>query len=285
MPTDLFIPFQLLALIFVISATLLLIFLKKSNVSLPPLAENSLYDILSNLESGRILDIILVKCRALNPVFRIRAPQLHHFIIVTDSTLARQILDGDKTLGFPGADKDYMYHRFDPGMLGVPNMFTKRSQGEGWEWARKAVAPTFSHLNIQKKVPILRKTLSKLCDMLIQYETTTYLFDLHSLMLRFTFDFSTVAMFGMCFDALGDSKTDGNKFLHEVEIVTKEYFQKQFHNPLRKFFFWNKDVQRGLKAREYVELFQKRILDDYRASISADELKTDPSLIAQLLRR
>ena len=71
--------------------------------------------------------------RARPLVFRIKAPQLNHFVIVVDSTLSRLILDEDKTRGFPAADKDIIYHRFEPGLLGVPNMITKRTQGEGWE--------------------------------------------------------------------------------------------------------------------------------------------------------
>ena len=269
--------------LFLVSSVVVLF--RKSKYNLPPLTKNSVFEIVSNLESGLILDIILMNCRELNRVFRIRAPQWHHFFVVTDSTLVRLILEGDKTRGFPAADKDQSYHRLDPGLLGVPNMFTKRTHGEGWEWARRAIAPAFSTLNISKKLPILEKTLSKLCDMLTEYEGTAHQFDIQSLIFRFAFDFSTIALFGMCFDALGDSETDGNKFLDEVEVNLKEYFHKQFYNPLRKYFFWNKEVQRGLKAREYVEFFQKRILDDYRTSMSAEELKTDPSLLGQLIRR
>ena len=258
---------------------------RRTKCNLPPLVKSSLFQIVSDLESGRILDVYLKSSRELCKVFRIRAPQLQHFIIVTDSTLSRLILNGDKTHGYRGADKDIIYHRFEAGMLGVPNMFTKKSQGEGWEWVRKTIAPVFSNLNINKKLPILEKTLSKLCDMLTEYEGTAHQFDIQSLIFRFTFDFSTVALFGMCFDALGDSETEGNKFLHEVSTNAKEYFHKQFCNPLRKYFFWNKEVQRGLKAREYVELFQKNILDTHRTSMSTEELKTDPSLLGQLIRR
>ena len=262
-----------------------ILFRKRFCYVLPPIASNSLFDIVANLESGRILEVFLTSCRELCPVFRIRAPQLRHFVVVTDSNLARLILEGDKTRGFPVADKDEMYHRFEPGMLGVPSVFTKMSEGEDWEWARKSIAPIFSNLNIRKKIPILQNTLYKLCEMPKEYENKAIKFDLQLLMFRFTFDFSRVALFGMRFDALGDSETDGSKLLREVEISSKEYFQKQFYNPLRKYFFWNKEVQRGLKAREYVELFQKRILDDYRASMSGEDLKTDPSLLGQLIRR
>ena len=121
--------------------------------------------------------------------------------------------------------------------------------------------------------------------MLTEYEISVNIFDLQSLFMRFAFDFSTVALFGMCFDALGDSETEGNKFLHEVDINVKEFYQKQFYNPVRKYFFWDKEVQRGLKAREYVELFLMQMLDNYRASMSAEVLKTDSSLLGHSLRR
>ena len=274
-----------IALSLTVALTAVLLFLKKKRTNLPPLTKHGLFEVVSVLESGRVLDMIRTSCQELGPVFRIRIPQTRPMIMVNDIALVRLILDGDSTRGIPGADKDEIYHRFEAGMLGVPNLLTKKTYGEGWEWARKAIAPAFSNLNIRKKVPLLHNSLSKLCDMLTKYENTAHQFDLQSLMSRFIFDFNAVALFGMCFDALGDSETDGNKLLRAIDANTKEFLHKQYYNPLRKYFFWDKEVQNAVNARKYIEIFQNRILDDYRASISAEELKTDPSLLGQLVRR
>ena len=271
------------------AATFIFLFLRRRNkylkYNLPPLSKHSFFEVVSSLESGRSLDLVRTCCQELGPVFQIRLAPSTSSIIIADGALARLILDGDNARGIPCADKTKMYRRFEAGMLGVPNIFTKRTHGEGWELSRKTVAPAFSNLNIRKKIPLLHNSLSKLCDMLTKYENTAYQFDLQLLMIRFIFDFNTVALFGMCFDALGDSETDGNKVLRASDANSREYFHRQFYNPLRKYFFWNKEVQKALQARKYLVIFQQRILDDYRASKNAEELKTDPSLLGQLIRR
>ena len=278
-----YLPSVLLAVL--IALTMAFLLLKKKKINLPPLTKHGVFEVVSCYESGRVLDLVRTSCQKLGPVFRIRMPRFRPMIMVNDIALVRQILDGDNKGGIPGADKTNMYRRFEAGMLGVPNLFTKKTYGEGWEWARKAIAPAFSNLNIRKKIPLLQNSLSKLYDMLTKYENTAIQFDLQSLMVRFIFDFNAVALFGMCFDALGDSETDGNKLLRAIDANTKEFLHKQYYNPLRKYFFWDKEVQNAVNARKYIEIFQKRILDDYRASISAEELKTDPSLLGQLVRR
>jgi len=205
--------------------------------------------------------------------------------VVTDASLARLVFEGDKNRGISGADKDQIYHRLDAGMLGVHNLFTKRTHGEGWEWARKAIAPAFSNLNVNSKIPILQEALSKVFHILDEYDSRAHQFDIHNFMTKFILDFTTISLFGISFDALGGEETLGNKFIHEIEILIKEYYQKQFHNPFRKYMFWNKEVQRGAKAKEFIETFFKKMLDDYRSSKTAEDIKTDTSLFGQMVRR
>ena len=48
--------------------------------------------------------------------------------------------------------------------------------------------------------------------------------------------------------------------------------------------FWNKEVQRGAAAAHYLMTAQQKILDQYRASHSSEELSKDPSILAHLIR-
>ena len=48
--------------------------------------------------------------------------------------------------------------------------------------------------------------------------------------------------------------------------------------------FWNKEVQRGAAAARYLMAAQQKILDQYRANHSSEELSKDPSILAHLIR-
>ena len=276
-------PFVVLALLAYL--TFVILFCRNRKVNLPPLTKHGLFEIVSSHESGRIIDLVRRSSQELGSVFRVRMPQLRPFIMVTDGALARLILDGDKTRGIPGADKDSIYHRLNAATFDVSNFFTKKTVGEGWERARKAISPSFSNLNIRKKIPLLQTSLSQLCDKLTKYENVAHQFDLQRLITRFIFDFSTIALFGMCFNALDESETDGNKLLCAIDITMREYLHRQLHNPLRKYFLWDKEVRKAFKARKFIETFLNRMVNDYRASMSAEDLKTESSLLAQLVRR
>ena len=271
----------------VVSAILIIVtFLFRQRLkrnSLPPLSRNIKF---SNFFDGSIIRIIFEESRNIGLVFRFQLPFLpNHFFIVTDACLARKILEGDKSKGYLPGDRSDRLKRLNKLFFGCPSVLTKKTFGEGWDWARKAIAPEFSMANISKSIPKLHTNLGKLEQVMNKFCDDEKPFDIAKLMMQFTLDFILAAVFNLSYNPMQCSDSIGNTLLKEIEYAVREYGLKQFMNPLRKYMFWDKEVVRAKNALKVIEAYVKNLIAEYKSSKTDDEIKTDDSLLGRLLRR
>ena len=122
--------------------------------------------------------------------------------------------------------------------------------------------------------------------------------DVSSWMIRVTIDFLAKSMFHVDFDTLhhhsvenGTSEkrdgvsSDGHRLVKQLAIAVREYTLNQTLNPLRKYMFWNKEVSDAYQAAKEVESIGLKVLNKYREEHSAEDLKSDNTIIAHLLTR
>lgn len=72
--------------------------------------------------------------------------------------------------------------------------------------------------------------------------------------------------------------------MDEFEVGLLEYALKQAFNPLRHLMFWDKDLRRAGVAAKTVKAAQMKILDNYRAINTPDEIEKDSSILAHIVR-
>lgn len=136
----------------------------------------------------------------------------------------RKILEGDITNKVEGAEKTFHYKRFDVISLGTPTMFTKKTKGENWEFARKGVAPSFSYSNLYKSLPTLHDTVNELLDKIDSHLKSNEPCNIRELMVAVTFDFITTSMFGVNFHAL--TGLGAKIFCTQMKIITQILFER-----------------------------------------------------------
>jgi cytochrome P450 len=273
---------------------------RKRTRKAPPLVRDTFKAFLDNYVEGKHHWFQLKSSRETGPVFRLPIPQLIPTValVVTDATLARLILEGDNT--FEEHDKSFAYRGMKGITLGVNTMVTKRTHHEGWDWSRKAVASSFSNTNLHRLLPALQLQLNFFGIILGAHADQKKTFvDLASWMVCLTMDFLARSMFHADFGSLrkhsvemgliqGDDKaveSDGCRLILQLSVAVKEYAMMQAMIPFRKYMFWNDEVRAGLRAAKELQSIGQKVLDNYRAEHSEEELKDDKTIIAHLLRR
>lgn len=273
---------------------------RQRNKKVPPMINGTFQDFLSNYVAGKHHWFQLKHSRETGSVYRLPIPQLIPTValIACDPALVRLILEGDNT--HEELDKSFAYRGMKGVTLGIPTMVTKMTHGEGWEWSRKAVASSFSNTNLYRLLPELQLQLKQLHQIIDAHVDQNKTFDdLASWMVRLTMDFLARSMFHTDFGTLhyhsvenGTSKaaendilSDGHRLILQLGVAVKEFAMMQGMIPFRKYMFWNKEVQDGLKAAKELQTIGQKVLDKYRAEHSAEELIEDKTIIAHLLRR
>jgi cytochrome P450 len=282
---------------------------KKAKVNrkkLPPAVPFSGFEIIKKLTNGKNHRFTMEMRNLLGPVFSVNilgAPL--PLIVVTDPLFIRKITDGDESLSMPASEKTHRYKKLNAITFGTPNILTKRTHGEGWDWARKGIAPSFSISNLVKRLPELQQKLKIFTEVLETHYVgeKKILEDVSSWMLNVTVDFLSSSMFGIDFDTLGTRlqkqaggggggegngnkrKTIGSDFLDNMSLALKEFGYKRVINPFRKYMFWNEDARKAIRARKRVGEVATDVVKNYRSTHSLEETERDTSILAQLVRR
>ena len=241
-------------------------------------------------------------------VYRLATGTSYPFIIIHDPALAKIIIEGNHHHGIPESDKSPRYKLLEKLTNGVQTMLTKQSADKTWEPTRKAVAPSFSMMNLSKVIPELQLKLEQFNSILDAHIAQNALFiDLPEWMLRLTIDVLGASMFRKDFRTLQshslktgvsinlDStidinvESDGQLFLRSSGITSKEFMMRSPLKPWRKFLFWNRSVMKEIadayKAADAIADIGKRLLDEYRLKHTEEELQNDKSILAHLIRR
>jgi cytochrome P450/NADPH-cytochrome P450 reductase len=249
---------------------------KKKTRRLPPLTKQYIIGTLMEAMAGRLPQLLLENSREVGPVFRMAFLTWNPVIVVSDPVLARQLLETD-------SNKSRGYRRFRELTFNHPNIVSKDTFNDGWEWARKAVSPSFSNTNLFKTLPKLHQRLNELIQEFDKYCQTEEKFDMNDVMMKFTFNFIATSMFGVDYklDLSADSHSEASMFLHEIHIDITEAFKSK---TLRIDQFWNGEPARAALASKRLRQLTQGILDHYRSTHSAEEIAADTSILSHLVR-
>jgi len=255
---------------------------------LPPKVPWTMMETLRIFMTGRyISEYYKVFMNIESTVFYVRLPwQSTPLIACGDLELAKLILEGDDDNGIEAAPKNpRIYKTFDI-FLGGPTLLTQLTPCPRWLAARKGVMPSFSNQNLTKTVSTESVCLNLLLNLLKNASINKYDINIAQIMLEFTFDFLTINMFGYNSFALSDDDkiTDGKRFIKSLNSCFKEYAGKQIINPFRKYYFWNDEVQQAKSGAIFMQNYAQQLLINYRNNHSEEEIETDKSILAHLIR-
>ena len=238
---------------------------------LPPINKESMLETVHRLTSKQAVDFLHEKMLELGPVYRLNVPETVPVVMVCDPTLSRMIYNK-----FP--EKSYFYCRLR-GLTGfVPNVFTKWTHGEGWDWARKSIAKSFSNTNLLHALPLFYKKLDQLQSKLEQATLENETIDICHYTVRLTLDFLTNSMFDTDFDFLNGGNEEGNLLLDNLRLVLLEYGMRTISNPFRSYMFWDPIVIQAKTAAKALLRSMQTILDAYRRSHTPEQIASDQSM-------
>ena len=262
---------------FIIVLATIFVSKKKTKKPLPPMVKEGVFKFIKELKTPHGPQYVNRCSRELNAsVFRMPAPQLNPFIIVASPTLARIIMEGDKTKGIPETDKSRRYASFQKLFdMGLSFLFSKTNT-ERWRQGRKGTAPAFSTSNISRQFPRIIKGVNQFHDILSQHAAERKpVEDLAAWLNKLIFDILGSGMFQKEFNLLTGGlpsclhfisihspfalshnisllfplcdinynvggEFDGAKdFTNELQHCCQEFFKLQVFDPFRKYQWWN----------------------------------------------
>lgn len=238
---------------------------------LPPINKESMLETVHRLTSKQAVDFLHEKMLELGPVYRLNVPETVPVVMVCDPTLSRMIYNK-----FP--EKSYFYCRLR-GLTGfVPNVFTKWTHGEGWDWARKSIAKSFSNSNLLHALPLFHQKLEQLQNKLEQASQEKRDIDINYYAIRLTLDFLTNSMFATDFDFLNGGNDEGNQLLNNLQLVLLEYGMRTIANPFRSYMFWDPTVIEAKAAAKALLRSMQTVLEVYRRSHTPEQIAADQSM-------
>eukprot|EP01041_Mallomonas_annulata_P016441 gene16441-34309_t len=167
---------------------------RKGQKNIPRRIRQSAFHSAFEILSPRALEYLLGLVKEYGKVFRMVLP-LEEFVVVTDPALARLILEGDIKKSIKGSDKGLIYRRFNALTCGHQSVFTKLTEGEGWEVARKGLAPSFSMANINKRFDSLQNKVNEFCQIMDTFAISgETVLKMDQWMVKLTLDFISTSM-------------------------------------------------------------------------------------------
>ena len=250
---------------------------KWRNNKLPPINKVSLLQTIEVMSSSQAPDFLMEKSKELGTVFRLNMPDIAPWIIVCESSLARKILEEHD-------EKNWFYKQLSGLGYGRLGIFAKNTYGEGWEWARKGVAASFSMKNLALTLPRLHKKLDDVISLLNQFAADKKEFPCGLVGIDLILDFLMTSMFETDLRTIHD-ESEGKLFEHKCSAMMKEFGMKQPLNPLRRYMFWDKEVQQAKQYRDEVYSFLFSLIQKYRETHTPEETASDTSIMGALMRR
>jgi cytochrome P450 len=223
---------------------------------LPPLSPDSPFFTVKQLTGNRKQDYLLKTAKRIGPIFRWNIPTNKFSIVVSDVKLARLVLEGDEKTGLRGGEKPEVYKVLD-GPRKDPSMFAMKTYGTRHEIYRKSMASSFSNMNLYKILPKLSQCLLNFAEFAQKKIQSNESFNISDLFLRLIFDALTTSMFNINFHAM-EANSEGEKFLHELEIWMEEFMLKQqvLGGLRRSLYYFLPALQRAHQADKYIVSLQ-----------------------------
>ena len=280
----------------------------KIKETLPPVTAITLRKFIDAFISGQMHRLHISIFDECGAVYRLPIKTWNSVFVVHDPAVARIIMEGDAAHGVPECEKSVRYKIVEKLTNGVATMLTKKTRDRSWEISRKAVAPSFSMMNLYKLLPELQIKLDEfktILDAHVSQDKT--LIDLPKWMIRLTVDVLAASMFDTDFHTLQshsrenldfsnsddremtDVESDGQLFIQSLDIVARESMMRAPLQPWRKYLFWDKQVMKEVadadQAAAAIEGIGRRVLEGYRAKHTEEDLKENTSILAHLIRR
>ena len=182
---------------------------KKTRKPLPPMIKDDFFKFMKESKGPHRPQYVNRCSRELNAsVFRVPIPQLSPFVIVASPTLARTILEGDKSKGIVECEKSRHYESSQRLFDKAPSFLFSKTNTERWRQGRKGTAPAFSTANIFRQFPSIIKGVNQFLDILSQHAAEGKpLKDLAAWFNKLIFDILGSGMFQVEFNLLTGSTT------------------------------------------------------------------------------
>eukprot|EP00667_Euglena_gracilis_P018595 EG_transcript_19768 len=214
-----------------------------------------------------------------SPLFRLELPFGKTVHVITDVHLSLRVLrDRDN-------DKSPTLQALDPLTAGRSGLLTSFTRSWEWQQNRKCIAQAFSPTLIQSQAPVLEGKLPDLYRVLDAHAAAGRPVDMADLLVHFTLDFISGTAFHYPLEALqGDARSEGPRFVAELDLAMHEFVRQRILCPWRRFMFWDAEVRRANQASAWFRDLALRIISQYRATHRPEELQADPSILAAILR-
>jgi cytochrome P450 len=276
----------------------------KKNKRFPDFAPIRFQTFIDSFVTGQVHRLHVKLCSECGLVYRLPTGTLFPFIVVHDPALAKILIEGSAHHGIQESDKSPRYTILTKLTNGIHTMLTKQAADATWAISRKAVAPSFSTTNLSKMIPKLQLQLEQFNSILDAHiAQNALLIDLGEWMIRVTIDVLAASMFHTDFGTLQshylnkgvstnpdkEVESEGQLFVRSIGIMCKEFMMRSPLKPWRRFLFWDKKVMKEIAdahiAANAVADIGKRLLEEYRAKHTKEELQDDKSILAHLIRR
>ena len=243
----------------------------KHNKNRPPRSQTGMWATLSQFASPRLPWFFLHQAEAVDfcPVFQLNLPIPQGVYVVTNATVARQILT------HPSSEKTGSFANHASPISGNVNLLRSLTHSHYWKHVRKGVAPAFSSRQVQRMNAICRHTvedwIATTLEPLVQSGGTL---DPAREMTRLT----TRVICQAAFEYTA-SESEVSTFLQHIEYALREFFQKQQGNQLRRTAVakWLvPSVQQAHASAQAIRAFAQTMLDSFRAKHPHDDYTGDP---------
>jgi hypothetical protein len=144
--------------------------------NLPPLAKEGILDTVRILTAGKANPkFYLRNMRELGPVYRIRMPEMRLWVVVSDSALARKLMNEED-------EKPLFVQRFNGVTNDMNCIFSHGTTDHKWH------PPPFSIANVNLVLPWINSKTNELKKVLMNHHSAKTTFDLPKLMTNLTLD-------------------------------------------------------------------------------------------------
>jgi cytochrome P450 len=236
-----------------------------------------MFEVLSHLTGPHSPDFVVQCVKDTGPVFRLSFPEITPFIMVCDPKLAREIYENE-------AEKPPVYKRGDGLTFGVSSILSKTTYGSDHYMVRKSLAPSFSLTNILSALPKLHEKIVLLKKIFLQNEKDNVSFNVSEIFPRLVMDMLCTAMFDVDYHTLEVEDGEGRLLLNDFNAAVNEMMVDRLINPLRFLMFWDSKYREGDQAAFRLYQNQRKLLENYRANNTPEEIEKSCSIMAHLIK-
>ena len=214
--------------------------------------------------------------------FQFSFPMWTPFVFTSDYKLARVFLQGDHE-----QEKSPINKAMNVLDRNINSILTHDTANTEREKARKALAPSFSTSNLQQTWPYLQNGLMEEFKRLSQFSDSGELMDCRQNILMFMLKMLGKSAFGIDFTDDGTESESNINGLEYLEVQSKAISENmlEFSVPFRKYFFWDKEVQRGAYCCRRLKDISAKMLHLYtqHEADQAQNAKKQPQTIMRAL--